>query len=210
LGNRLVDGKRAKLLTFSTKQDNPRCEYCDEVRLLAEELASVSAGRIIAEHHTLEEAADLAKRLRVKRAPATVVTDAAGELAMKFYGLPSGYEFAALLEDLVDAAVRTPSGLSEQTLQSLRKITTPAHIQVFVTPSCPYCPRAVRIAHQFSLANPKMIDAEMVESMEFPELAEKYAVMAVPKVVINDRVQFEGALPEKIFLYKLIEAVGEG
>ena len=54
-----------------------------------------------------------------------------------------------------------------------------------------------------------MIDAEMIESMEFPELSEKYSVMAVPKVVINEDVDFEGALPEKVFLFKVKEALKE-
>ena len=42
---------------------------------------------------------------------------------------------------------------------------------------------------------------------DWPDLARKYRVMAVPKVVINDRVQFEGALPEREFLRKVLEAV---
>lgn len=57
------------------------------------------------------------------------------------------------------------------------------------------------------MVNPKVIDAEMVESMEFPELAGRYSVMAVPRVVISDNVEFERALPEKVFLYKVKEAL---
>lgn len=176
---------------------------------MSDELAGISNGRIRAEHYVVEEAAELVERLRVKRTPATVVTDTRGELSMKFYGVPSGHEFGALLEDLADAAGGGGPGLSAETVQFLRELEKPVHLQVFVTPSCPYCPRAVRMVHEFSRVNPKMIDAEMVESMEFPELSERYSVMAVPKVVINDDVDFEGALPEKVFLYKVREALRE-
>ena len=195
----------AKLLTFASRKDLSTCEYCEEVKQLAEELAELSHGRISAEHHWVEDSRELADRLKVRRTPATVVTDTGSELALKFYGLPGGYEFTALLEDLVDTMQGTPR-LSSETLTTLRNLTVPTQIQVFVTPTCPYCPKAVRMAHQFSLSNPKMIDAEMVEATEFPALADQYSVMAVPKTVVNERVQFEGALPEPDFLRQVVAA----
>jgi predicted DsbA family dithiol-disulfide isomerase len=51
------------------------------------------------------------------------------------------------------------------------------------------------------------VRAEVIEATEFPHLAHRYRVMAVPKVVINDRVEFEGALPEPMFLEELKRAV---
>ncbi len=198
---------RARLITFSPEKEESDCEYCIQVKELAQELASISGGRITAEHRSLSFARGISDGFRVRRVPATVVTDTEGKYSMKFYGVPSGHEFAALLEDLVDAARGDGPQLNEETVKFLLSLNTPVHLQVFVTPSCPYCPRAVRTAHQFSMVNPKLIDAEMIESMEFPELVDRYSVMAVPKVVINDDVQFEGALPEKVFLFKVKEAV---
>ncbi|MBI2528267.1 MAG: thioredoxin family protein [Candidatus Rokubacteria bacterium] len=60
-----------------------------------------------------------------------------------------------------------------------------------------------------AVASPR-ITAECIEATEFPELSQRYRVMAVPKIVINDRVQFEGALPEGEFLGKVLEAVNGG
>ena len=195
----------AKLLTFASQKERSTCVYCEDVKQLAEELAELSHGRITAEHHWVEESRELADHLKVRRTPATVVTDGGSGLALKFYGLAGGYEFTALLEDIVDAMNGTPR-LNTETVAALQKLTVPPQIQVFVTPTCPYCTKAVRMAHQFAQSNPKMIDAEMIESMEFPALADQYSVMAVPKVVVNDRVQFEGALPEPDFLEQVIEA----
>ena len=48
----------------------------------------------------------------------------------------------------------------------------------------------------------------MVEATEFPQLSNRYFVSAVPKVVINEGVDFEGALPEKSYLDKVLEAEG--
>ena len=208
LDEKIPQGGMARLLTFGTK-DASSCQYCDEVKRLSEELAGISKGRIAAEHYVIEDAGALAERLRVKRTPAMVVTDPQGDLSMKFYGMPSGHEFMALLEDIADAAGGDGTSLSADTVQALKALTKPVHLQVFVTPTCPYCPGAVRMAHQFSRVNPRMVDAEMIESMEFPDLSEKYSVMAVPKVVINEEVDFEGALPEKVFLFKVKEALKE-
>ena len=60
-----------------------------------------------------------------------------------------------------------------------------------------------------AVASPR-ITAECIEATEFPELSQRYRVMAVPKIVINDRVQFEGALPEPQFLSKVLEAANGG
>lgn len=195
----------ARLLTFASKKEREDCAYCEDVQKLAEELAELSHGRITSAHHWVEDAPELVESLKVRRTPATVVTDGGSGLSLKFYGLPGGYEFTALLEDIVDVMKGAPR-LSPGTVETLRKLSGPAQIQVFVTPTCPYCPKAVRMAHQFHLSNPKLIDAEMVEAMEFPALSDQYSVMAVPKIVVNETVQFEGALPEAQFLEQVVEA----
>jgi len=50
------------------------------------------------------------------------------------------------------------------------------------------------------------ITAECIEATEFPEMSQRYRVMAVPKIVINDAVEFEGALPERDFLGAVLRA----
>ena len=52
------------------------------------------------------------------------------------------------------------------------------------------------------------VRATAIEATEFPELSRTYQVRAVPKVVINDRLEFEGALPETEFLAAVLQAVG--
>ena len=46
-----------------------------------------------------------------------------------------------------------------------------------------------------------------VEAQEFPELARRYEVSAVPKIVLNERVEFMGAVPEPMFLEAVLAAV---
>jgi len=67
----------------------------------------------------------------------------------------------------------------------------------------------VRLAQHMAIASPR-ITAECVEATEFPELSQRYRVMAVPKIVINDKIQFEGAIPEKDFLDAVLQAADGG
>jgi predicted DsbA family dithiol-disulfide isomerase len=52
------------------------------------------------------------------------------------------------------------------------------------------------------------VRSECVEATEFPELSQRYQVMAVPKIVINDRIEFEGAIPESDFVNAVLQAAG--
>ena len=66
----------------------------------------------------------------------------------------------------------------------------------------------MRLAQHMAVASDR-VRATAIEATEFPELSQAYQVMAVPKIVINDRVQFEGALPEPEFLKAVLRAAGD-
>lgn len=64
----------------------------------------------------------------------------------------------------------------------------------------------MRLAQHMSIASDR-VRSECVEANEFPELSQRYQVMAVPKIVINDLVEFEGAIPERDFVNAVLQAV---
>lgn len=51
------------------------------------------------------------------------------------------------------------------------------------------------------------VTGDVIEAMEFPDLARRYGVRGVPKIVINETTEFVGALPEPEYLEHLREAV---
>ena len=63
----------------------------------------------------------------------------------------------------------------------------------------------MRLAQHMAIASDR-VRAVAIEATAFPELSRAYQVMAVPKIVMNDRVQFEGALPEAQFLEAVVRA----
>ncbi len=150
------------------------CEYCAETRQLVEEVAELS-DQITAEIYDFQADQAKAESLGIDKIPAIAVIGAQ-DYGVRFYGIPSGYEFASFLHAIQSVAAGKPE-LSEATLRFLDGLIKPVHIQVFVTPTCPYCPQAVMLAHQMAIASP-MVRSDMVEAMEFPQLAIKYQVMA--------------------------------
>jgi len=199
----LSDMQDDVLLSYFTQK--LECQYCKETHDLLEELVSLS-DKLTLEVHNFVEDKELAEKMGVKEIPAIIVSQKQNpNHRIKFYGIPSGYEFSSLLEDIVDVSKSNP-GFDEEILQEIQRIDKPVHIQVFVTPTCPYCPSAVRTAHRLALANPN-ITADMVEATEFPHLAQKYYVRGVPKSVINEKWSLEGAVPEQAFLDKIKESI---
>jgi len=179
------------------------CEFCAETRQLVEEIAQLS-DQLTAEVYDFVADQEKVRELSIDKIPAIAVVGQE-DYGVRLYGIPSGYEFASLLHAIQAVAAGKPE-LSEETMQVLADLTTPLHIQVFVTPTCPYCPVSVVLAHEMAIASP-MVRADMVEAMEFPHLATKYQVMGVPRTVINETVSIEGAAPEPTVLEKLREAL---
>src|SRR5205807_9792457 len=91
------------------------------------------------------------------------------------------------------------SGLTDASLVRLGTVVTPITLQVFTTPTCPHCPRAVALAQEMALASPH-ITAYAIEATEFPDLARQYRVNGVPKTVVNETIEILGAIPEDAFI----------
>jgi len=62
------------------------------------------------------------------------------------------------------------------------------------------------LAHKLAIEN-EHITADVVEVSEFIDVAQLYRVQGVPKTVINDRIEFTGALPEPRFVQEVLKAV---
>ncbi len=199
-----------KLVLFTQKVSNiaqpfvQPCHWCQETESLLEEVASLSEKLHLEKwDFTLDE--EKTREYRIDKIPAIVLVGKE-DLGIRYYGIPAGYEFSSLIEDIIDVS-REETKLSTETQEKLKKVHKDIHIQVFVTPTCPYCPPAVRLAHQMALEN-KHIRADMVEASEFPHFVQKYGVRGVPRTVINETISFEGAVPESVFLDAVLKAAG--
>jgi len=177
------------------------CKFCAETKQLVNELAVLNE-KIKVKIHDFVAESEKAKELDIDKVPAIVIRGKDRDL--KFYGFPYGYEFQTLIDGVI-AASRGKTNLSEQTKQRLREVKVPVHIQVLVTLTCPHCSVAAGMGYQFVMEN-SLIKTDVIDVSEFPHLAIKYGVMGVPKIVINEKIEFVGAVPEDVFLEHVVLA----
>lgn len=181
------------------------CEMCDDTRALVEELASMGSGKVRVELYDVDHDAGETRIYGIDRVPAIAVLGGESgrrDFGIRFFGAPAGYEFGTLVED-IRMVSGGESGLSDGTVDALANLASPLHIRVFVTPTCPYCPRAVLLAHKMAIAS-DLVTADAIDATEFPDLADRYQVRGVPRTVINDSVHVEGAVPEAMLMAQLM------
>jgi hypothetical protein len=66
----------------------------------------------------------------------------------------------------------------------------------------------VLLAYKTALASPR-IRATAIEATEFPALAAEMDVWAVPRIVVNGAPQWDGSVPEVVFLSRILSATFE-
>jgi glutaredoxin-like protein len=196
-----------QILFFGSDKD---CDYCGDTRQLLEEVSAID-NRIGLSVYDLSADAQVAKQFNVDKAPGIVIAakdgDQVQDFGIQYAGIPSGHEFSTLVNDIVLVSGRD-SGLSAPVREFLKQLEKPLHMQIFVTPTCPYCPRAVLLAHQMAMENPGMIRAEGVEATEFPELSQRFGVSGVPQTTINAGAGTAiGAVPEAQLLSEIKRAL---
>ena len=197
LAEKLVSPVRVIMFTQAME-----CKFCADTKQLIYELAALNE-KIQAEIHDFAADSQLAREYGVDRIPAIIIRSEK-DYGIRFFGFPYGYEFQTLMEALASVS-KGQTNLSEQTKQKLREIKVPVNIKVFTTLTCPHCPTAAAMAHKFAIEN-SLITAEAIDANEFSDMAIKYGVMGVPKVVVNEKVEFVGAIPEDMFLEQVLKA----
>ncbi len=118
-----------KLINFTQQIE---CQYCRETNEIVQELTRIS-DKITYETHDFITEQDAVNKYKVDKIPAIVVMGA-DDHGIRFYGIPSGYEFVSLL-DAIRMVSSGQSGLGQRTRQILARLNKPLHLQVFVTPT---------------------------------------------------------------------------
>jgi thioredoxin reductase (NADPH) len=138
----------------------------------------------------------------VTRSPTVLI--APDKYRIRYTGAPVGEEGRSFLVAIMMASTNTPI-LSEP---SIKKITDQLRekrdIQVFVSPTCPYCPQQVLTAFSAAVIMPDLVSAEAVEIYENQDLAESLGSLAVPQTFMNNTFTGAGLQPEPLFVESLL------
>lgn len=159
----------------------------------------------------LSELAGLDARIRVEQRPASPCDEAPqiriggrAQGRIRYLGAPAGYEFASLVDAIV-AASSGDTALRPASREALAGLGRNVQVQVFVTPTCPFCPGVADLAQQMAVVSP-WVRADIVAADEFPELADRFGVTGVPCVVVGGERAFMGAQSEARFLAHVTRA----
>lgn len=199
--------KEVAILYFENKNQN--CDYCEDIRQLLAELTDLS-DKLQLVVYDVENQGDEAKNYHIDKTPAFIIASrengVIADHGIRYFGIPAGHEFVSLVRDILMVS-SGDSGLLPSTRKFLATLDKPIKLQVFVTPTCPYCPPAVVLAHQMAMESP-MVEAEMIEATEFPELSSQYGVSGVPHTAINNGMsEIIGSVPEQQLVEKLMSMV---
>lgn len=104
---------------------------------------------------------------------------------LAFHGVPGGHEFTSFVLGLYNAS-GPGQAIDPELLRQIQSITEPVKLQIFVSLSCTMCPDLVIAAQRIAAENP-LITADVYDLTYFPELRERYEVMSVPCMVIDEK-----------------------
>jgi glutaredoxin-like protein len=171
------------------------CRFCSDTRKLVQDLATLN-DKLTVEIYDFVADSVKAKEYGINKIPAIAIIGKK-DYGVRIYGIPYGYELQTLIEAIFNVS-KGKTDLSDKTKSILAEVKSPVHIQVFVTLTCPHCPAAAAVAHKLAIES-DMVKADVIDSSEFPDLAMKYNVIGVPKVIINEKIEFVGAFNEDLF-----------
>ena len=119
---------------------------------------------------------------------------------LAFHGVPGGHEFTSFILGVYNVA-GPGQGLSEELESRIRNIKDKTSFKILVSLSCTMCPDLVVAVQRIASLNP-LVSAEVYDINHFGDLREKYHVMSVPCMVMNeDKVSFGKKNVEEILDY---------
>lgn len=111
------------------------------------------------------------------------------DTGLAFHGVPGGHEFTSFVLGLYNAAGEGQT-VNDSVRERIAKINQKVHMQILVSLSCTMCPELVTAAQKIATLNP-LVTAEVYDINHFGDKKQRYNVMSVPCLVINeDNVSF--------------------
>lgn len=111
-------------------------------------------------------------------------------MGTSFHGVPGGHEFNSFVIALYNAAGPGQS-IEAAILDKIRSLTKSHRIQAVVSLSCTMCPELVMAVQRIALESEK-IEADIYDIAHFPQLKEKYRIMSVPCMIVDQKEVYFG------------------
>lgn len=154
-------------------------EFLSEISSLSDKIDFQSLNK--------NENLELEKKIDAERFPTIAFFDQDNNFkGVKFSTLPGGHELNSFILALYNIA-GAGQKISEESKKRIDSISTPHKIKIGVTLSCSRCPESVQSAQRIAIENSNL-DVEVIDVFTFPKFREKFEIMSVPAIIIDDKL----------------------
>jgi thioredoxin reductase (NADPH) len=154
-------------------------EFLNEISSLSDKIEFQSLNK--------NENLELEKKIDAERFPTIAFFDQDNNFkGIKFSTLPGGHELNSFILALYNIA-GAGQKISEESKKKIDSISTPHRIKIGVTLSCSRCPESVQSAQRIAIENSNL-DVEVIDVFTFPKFREKFEIMSVPAIIIDDKL----------------------
>nr|WP_241633868.1 FAD-dependent oxidoreductase [Fusobacterium gastrosuis] len=165
---------------------DPNNEESIKIENAVKEIAEIS-DRIKFTSYNVGENKDLETKIKAERFPTISILDKNGEYSgLKYSSIPSGHELNSFILGMYNIAGPGQKVANEESLAKIAKIDKPINIKIGISLSCTKCPKTVQSAQRIATLN-KNVEMEMINIFTFQDFKNRYDIMSVPAVVINDK-----------------------
>lgn len=162
-----------------------------ELRDLILDIADLDE-RVSAEIYNKGENIEVENKINADKYPVVALLDNNKKYSgVKFHGVPGGHELNSFILAIYNLG-SAGQQISEDTLNNIKKIDKDINIKVCVSLSCHLCPDVVVSSQRIAIENEK-VEAEMIDISNFKEIKDKFKVMSVPAIIVNDEQIYFGA-----------------
>ena len=162
-----------------------------ELRDLILDIADLDE-RVNAEVYNKGENVEVENKIHADKYPVVALLDSDNKYSgVKFHGAPGGHELNSFILAIYNLG-SAGQQISEETLNNIKKIDKDINIKVCVSLSCHLCPDVVVSSQRIAIGNEK-VEAEMIDISNFKEIKDKFKVMSVPAIIVNDEQIYFGA-----------------
>ncbi|MDO5780655.1 MAG: FAD-dependent oxidoreductase [Clostridium sp.] len=162
-----------------------------ELRDLILDIADLDE-RVSAEIYNKGENVEVENKINADKYPVVALLDSDKKYSgVKFHGVPGGHELNSFILAIYNLG-SAGQQISEETLNNIKNVDKDINIKVCVSLSCHLCPDVVVSSQRIAIEN-EMVEAEMIDISNFKEIKDKFKVMSVPAIIVNDSQIYFGA-----------------
>ena len=162
-----------------------------ELRDLVLDIADLDE-RVCVEIYNKGENREIENKINADKYPVVALLNNEKEYSgVKFHGVPGGHELNSFILAIYNLG-SAGQQISEETLNNIKAIDKKMNIKVCVSLSCHLCPDVVVASQRIAIEN-KNVEAEMIDISGFKEIKDKFKVMSVPAIIINNEKIYFGA-----------------